>query len=280
VAAAGGQHLGRPEASVGPQRQLAVGAGAVDAPGEFVDEPLRATTGGGPAGAPAGVQHLAGVSPGGQQRVVAELAGGAVGGAALVVAVDLADGGVQVDGHGPIARAGAGRPRPAHEGLGHAVELADVAEGEAAQERPERRRGHHAVAEHGRGGPGTQQLGVVDAVGSGDDRVQQGQHLAARLVGTGTAAEVDQPIGDRLDPQALSQRGGQQQRPGVGDRVVVVERDNKPGGAVGGWHRERALQRGMEGRLSNAILPAQRAFLGIKPPPRQSATVDPGSVVR
>jgi hypothetical protein len=48
----------------------------------------------------------------------------------------------------------------------------------------------------------------------------------------GTVAEVDQPIDGCLDAQALSQRGGQQQ-PGVGDRVVVIERRNKPSRAVG-----------------------------------------------
>jgi hypothetical protein len=47
----------------------------------------------------------------------------------------------------------------------------------------------------------------------------------------GTAAEVDQPIGDRLDPQALSQRGGQQQ-PGVGDRVSSSNATTSP---VGLW---------------------------------------------
>ena len=66
---------------------------------------------------------------------------------------------------------------------------------------------HHPVAEHGRGGPGTKQLGVIDAVGPGDDRVQQGQHLAARPVMAGPVAEVDQPIDGCLDPQAVSQRG-------------------------------------------------------------------------
>jgi hypothetical protein len=32
----------------------------------------------------------------------------------------------------------------------------------------------------------------------------------------------DTHVDDRLDPKPLSQRGGQQ-RPGVGDRVVVIE---------------------------------------------------------
>jgi hypothetical protein len=97
VAAAGGQDLGRPERRVGPQGQLAAGTGPADAPGQLVDKPLGAAARGGPAGPLPGVQHLAAVGPGGQQRVVAEPAGVAVGRATLVVAVDLADGGVQVE---------------------------------------------------------------------------------------------------------------------------------------------------------------------------------------
>jgi hypothetical protein len=42
----------------------------------------------------------------------------------------------------------------------------------------------------------------------------------------GTVAEVDQLVDDRLEPEPLGQGGGQQQ-PGVGDRVVVVERDGE-----------------------------------------------------
>jgi hypothetical protein len=53
----------------------------------------------------------------------------------------------------------------------------------------------------------------------------------ARPVMARTVAKVDQLVDDCLDPQALSQRGGQQE-PGVGHRVGVVERHNKPGGAV------------------------------------------------
>jgi hypothetical protein len=157
-----------------------------------------------------------------------------------VVAVDLTDDGDQVDGHGPIAGSGAGCPRPAQDGLGHAVELADVAEGEAAQEGPQRGRGHHPVAEHGRGEPGAEHVGVVDAVTADHQRVQQGEHLAARPVGTRTVAKVDQLIDGSLDPQSLSQRGGQQQ-PGAGDPMAVVESAVELVQGVDGCHRESAL---------------------------------------
>jgi hypothetical protein len=106
-------------------------------------------------------------------------------------------------------------PSPGPAPAAHAVELADVAEGEAAQEGPQRGRGHHPVAEHGRGEPGAEHVGVVDAVTADHQRVQQGEHLAARPVGTRTVAKVDQLIDGGLDPQPLSQRGGQEQ-PGAG----------------------------------------------------------------
>jgi hypothetical protein len=76
----------------------------------------------------------------------------------------------------------------------------------------------------------------------------------------GRVAKVDQLVGDRLDAEPVGEGGGQQQA-GVGDRVVVVEGNGEPIGAVGGWHRESALLVGTDGRLSNAILPVQRAFL-------------------
>ena len=179
------------------------------------------------------MEDLAGVGPGSQQRVVAKHPGVAVGGAALVVAVDLADGGIHVDRHRLLAGPGARRPGLGEGVLGGSVQLADVPEGERAQERPQRRRGHDAVAEHGRGGPGAQQVGVVDAVATSHQRVDQGQHLAARSVGTGSIAQIDQLVDDRLDTEPLDQ-GGRQQQTSVGDRVVVIERHNKPSGAVGG----------------------------------------------
>ena len=45
----------------------------------------------------------------------------------------------------------------------------------------------------------------------------------------GTVAEVDQLVDERLEPEPLGQGGGQQQ-PGVGDRVVVIDRDDDPMG--------------------------------------------------
>jgi hypothetical protein len=101
---------------------------------------------------------------GGNQWVVAEGVGGAGGGALLWVAVHLADGGAQVDGHRPIAGSGAGRPGPLECLLGEAVELAEVPEGEGAPEGPPGGGGPDPVAEHLAGGAAAQQVGVVAAV--------------------------------------------------------------------------------------------------------------------
>jgi hypothetical protein len=87
------------------------------------------------------------------------------------------------------------------------------------------------VTKHRRGGPGAQHVGVVDAVAAGHQRVQQRQNPAARPVMAWAVTEVDQLVDDRLDSQALSERGGQHE-PSVGDCMVVVERDHK---GVGTW---------------------------------------------
>jgi hypothetical protein len=183
VAAAGADGLGRPEPRVGADGQLAAGAGAAHPGGQFVDEAGGAAGGVGPPGALAGVQDLAGVGAGGQQRMVPEGVGVAVGGALLVVAVDLAHRGVQVHGHRPITGAWAGRPRPLESLLGKPVELAHVPEGEGAQERAERGGRHDPVAQQAGGLPAAQQVGVVDAVGTRQHRVDQGQQLAPRMGG-------------------------------------------------------------------------------------------------
>ena len=145
-----------------------------------------------------------------------------------------------------------------------------MTEGEATQECAERGRGHDPVAEHLGGLTGAEHIGVINTVAADHQRVQQRQHLAARPVGAGALAQVDQLVDHRLDPEPLRQGGGQQQS-GVGDRVLIVEGDRKAVWTVGGWHRESALLIGMDGRLSNAILPVQRAFLIIGScPHRQS----------
>jgi hypothetical protein len=160
------------------------------------------------------------------------------------MAVDLAHPGIHIHRQGPAAGPGTSRPCPAQDLLGGLVELADMTEGEGAQERPQRAGRHHLVAQHLGGGHRAQHVGVVDAVTAGHQRVHQGQDLASRPVRAGPLAQIDQLVDHRLDLQPLRQRRGQQQA-SVGDRVAVVERHDEPAWAVRRWHRERALLIGM-----------------------------------
>jgi hypothetical protein len=113
-----------------------------------------------------------------------------------------------------------------------------VAEGERAQEGSDGGGGHHPVAKHRLGGPAAQQLHVVDAVPARDDGMDQGEQLASGLGRTRPIAEVDEPVGDLLDPQPLRQGRGQQQ-PGAGHRTLVVQGDpDLVRHDVRGWHRK------------------------------------------
>src|SRR5664280_2594308 len=127
--------------------------------------------------------------------MVAEHLRVAVGGTLLLVAVDLTDGGVDVDGQRPCARAGTYGPGPGQHCLAQGVELANVAEGEGTQERAERGGGHHPVPEDPPGRTGAQDVGVVDAVGSGHHGVDESEHLADRQCVTRSVTEVDQLVG-------------------------------------------------------------------------------------
>jgi hypothetical protein len=95
--------------------------------------------------------------------------------------------------------------------------------------------GHHPVPEDLLGASGPQHVGVVDRVAPGHHRVQQGQHLAAGPVPTGSVAEVDQLVDHRLHTQPFGQGRGQRQAR-VGDGVVVIEGGNEGIGGVRRWH--------------------------------------------
>jgi hypothetical protein len=131
--------------------------------------------------------------------MVAERVGVAVCGALLVVAVHLSDGGLQVDRHQPITGSGTSPPRPGQHLLGQAVELADMPEGEGAQQGPQGGGRHDPMAEHLAGGAAAQQVGVVDTAPTRDHGVDQGQQLAPRMGGASPLAQVDQRIGGLLD---------------------------------------------------------------------------------
>jgi hypothetical protein len=176
-------------------------------------------------------EHLTAVSTRSEQRMVAKRVGVAVGSALLVVAVHLAHRRVQVHGHRPTTGSGTSGPRPGKDLLGEPVELADVPEGERAQERPQGGGGHDPVAQQLAGGAAAQPVGVVDTVPTSDHGVDQGQQLAAGPVRASPLAQVDQRIGGLLDAQPLGQ-GGRQQQARIGDGMGVV---NAAVELVQGW---------------------------------------------
>ena len=115
-----------------------------------------------------GHQHVSGAGGDGRQRVVAPLAGIAVvAGALLGQSVGLADGGVQVNGQGPVAGSRPSGPSPGRQLAAHPVELTDMPPPEAAQEGAQ---GGWRLDRAARGAgrpPGAQHIGVVDAVAAG-----------------------------------------------------------------------------------------------------------------
>ena len=116
------------EATVGPCRELPAGPGMANPAHRFTQEVGGAPSGIGAALAQPGHQHVAGAGGDGQQRVIAPLAGIAVVACALLgQSVGLADGGVQVNGQGPVAGSRPGLPGPGQQLAAHPVELTDVA---------------------------------------------------------------------------------------------------------------------------------------------------------
>jgi hypothetical protein len=262
---------------VHPQGQLAACASPAQPGHQLVNEPGDAAGGVSRASAQPSVQHLAGVGPSGQQGVVAEPVSVAVAGALLVVATDLADGGVHIHGQRPVAGPGARRPRPGEDLAGHLVELTDVAEREAAQPGPNGGGRHHPVPEHAGGRPAAQQLYVVDAVPARDHGVDHGEQLRSWVGRARPVAEIDQLVGGLLDPQPLGERGGQQQ-PGRGDRVLVIERDiDLVQHHVRGSHRKGVLRLGDRDCLAAVILPGQGTLFLLPPLHAPYPSVDPGS---
>jgi hypothetical protein len=203
------------------------------------------------------VQHLTAVGAEGQQWVQAEPAGVAVAGTLLVVAVGLADRGVHVHGQRPVTGTRAGHPCSAQQLAEHAVELADVPEGERSQPRPDRGGRHHAVAEDRAGRPGPQRLDVVDAIATGEQRVDQGEQLATGPGRSRTITQINELVGELLDPEPLGQRRGQQQ-PRGGDGVIVIEGDvDGVENDVRGSHRKGVLRLGVNDWLATVILAGQ-----------------------
>ena len=181
-------------------------------------------------------QHVAGASGDGQQRVIAPLAGVAVVADTLLgQTIGLADGGVQVDGQGPVARSRPSRPGPCQQLPAHPIQLADVAPPEAAQEGAQGGWRLDRTSQHLLGPTRAQRVGVVNAVAASQRRRNQGQQLVSGVGPTRGAAQVKAPVNQFGKAQVQGQ-GGWQDQPSIGHQAVVVEGDLDPVGVVAWQH--------------------------------------------
>jgi hypothetical protein len=96
------------------------------------------------------------------------------------------------------------------------------------------------MAEHPGRRPSAQHRDVVNAVGTGQHRMDQGEELATGTSRTGPLAKINQLVCQALQPKALGE-GGRQQQASVGDRSDVVEGDGELVWGVRRWHRKGAL---------------------------------------
>ena len=186
----------------------------------------------GPALAQPGHQHVAGSGGDGQQRVIAPLAGIAVvAGALLGQSVGLADRRIKVDGQGPVAGSGPGRPGPGQQLAAHPVQLTDVAPTEAAQEGAQGGGSLGRETENAGGPAGAQHIGVVDAISAGQRGGHQRHHLVAGVRPPRRAAEVE-VLPEELGQAKAQGEGGRKDQPGIGHQAVVVEGDADAVGVV------------------------------------------------
>jgi hypothetical protein len=88
------------------------------------------------------------------------------------------------------------------------------------------------VAEHQRGGSGSQPVGIVDPLAAGQGRMDQRHRLVAGVGRARCAAQVDVLVDQLAEHEPLGKGGGQDEA-SVGDRVVIVEADRDLIGAVG-----------------------------------------------
>jgi len=215
------------EAGIGAQRERPGRPAAAHPREQLLGEAPHATLA--RSLAKAGVQHLAGVGSGGEDGVVTEDAGVAEGRAVLVLAGDLDDRRVEVDRHRLAARPGAERPGPADRLGDHRVELADMTEGEGAEEGPERGWRHHLERQHLARRSGAQPVRVVDVARTGEDRRDEREHLAPGSRPTNPAGEAQRFVDQCLQTDADHERRRHDQ-PGVGDEARLVEDHPDPVG--------------------------------------------------
>ena len=166
-----------------------LGPGRVDALGH--ESPRASTRVGVPSPHPA-VDHVTGPGYHRVQRVIAPHLGvGELGTTLLLWAVGLMDRRVDVDGHRRVAGPRTSGPRSGQHFAGHLVELAGMGQREAPQERPERRRGQHRVAQHCFGGAGPQRVAVIDRVTAGERRMDDRHGLVPDVGMTSRVTKID-----------------------------------------------------------------------------------------
>ena len=177
-------------------------------------------------------QHVTRPGRNGEQRVIAAHARVAVlPGALLRQAVGLADRRVEVDRERRVAWSRPGRPGAGEQLAAEAVELADVAPAEAAQEDTEGGRRLDGATEHARRPAGAQRSGVVDALAARERRGDQGQQLVAGVRPPRRVTEVDVGVRQFAEAESAGERGGEQQARVVHE-AVVVEGDVYPVGVA------------------------------------------------
>ena len=184
--AAHGDHGVDIEARVGAQRELPRGPGMADAADRLAQEVAGAATAVGTSLAQAGHEHLAAAGRDREERVVAAHAGVAVvEGTLLGETVGLADGRVEVDGERSVAGSRTRVPGSSEQLPADAVELADVAPAEAAQEGAQGRGRLHPEAQDPSRATRAQGVRVVDVVATRERRHHQRQDLVADVGTTG-----------------------------------------------------------------------------------------------
>ena len=211
------------EAAVGAHRELPARSGSAD-PAHRLTQEVRGAAGGvGAALAQPRHQHVTRPGRNGEQRVIAAHARVAVlPGALLRQAVGLAERRIEVDRERRRARSRSGRPAAGEQLAAEAVELADVAPAEAAQEDTEGGRRLDGATEHARRPAGAQRSGVVDALAARERRGDQGQQLVAGVRPPRRVTEVEVAVGELLQTEMLGERGREEQ-PRIGHQAVVVE---------------------------------------------------------
>ena len=122
-------------------------------------------------------------------------------------------------------------PRPAEDLPTDPVELADVAEAEAAQEGAQGGGGLHGEPQDPLGAASPQGVRIVDAVAAGEGRHHHGQELVARVRPADRRTEVEVLVHQLAKAEMVSQRGRQEQ-PCVGHQAVVIEGHIEPIEAV------------------------------------------------